>query len=177
MGTNAQDMDDLPENTCYRNMLARIYYLTVRETLAEIYRTVNGSLDWTGTNWTRFVNCEALQRLVYDKMVTLSSFTYERIAYCDQVGELEEVILSDHVSVLCIPITSHLRLDQARGAVGDALGPAATIQIATRQFTKALMHMFLKDVLGMEFSIKGGTRGPFLGYWRINEKLAYERVS
>ena len=136
-----------------------------------------------GENWQKFVNSIELDHLVHEKLVTLSDFTLEKIANCDMAGEFEEAIFPGNVAVLCVPIVSHPRSELTQTLEGPSLGVAADAfgligigQVATRQFIKALVQMFLKDVLKMEFRIMS-MHGPSTGLWRINDQLAYECVS
>jgi hypothetical protein len=171
----------LPPDTVLRNQYARIYYLTIREWLIELYKELNGSLEWTGPAWQKFLHSAAFDKVVHEKMATLSSFTQEKIAYCDPVGELEEAEIAGGVRFITLPLIVHPRSElveklegPSRGIAGDAFGPIGVGQVATRQFIKAIAQMFLKDVLKVDFRLIGRAR-LFSGTWILDEKLEYIR--
>lgn len=177
---------ELSGDTQYRNDLARVYYLTTRERLIEIYRSVNGDLVWSMPKWLTFINSRALDELVHEKIATLSAFTREKVAYCDPINELDNVMLEGDeyggTSVPCIQLAVHERTDlvkqlegPSQGPVLDAFGPVGIGQYATRQLIKAMVQMFLKDVLEMEFRVVG-LHCDFSGFWSIDDELKYVLV-
>ena len=183
MGSSAQtSTKKAPTNSELRNLYARVYYLTAQEWLIEHYKSLNGDLTWTGPAWFNFVNSAEFDRVVHEKLASMSMHTREMIAFCDQTGDFDEVVFEGAVTALCLPIMPHPRSElvvqlegPSQGFAADAFGPVGIGQMATRQFIKAMATFFLKDILKMDFHILGRA-GVVSCIWKINDKLEYEQL-